>query len=251
MTTVDHKELETRLLIALLTPVARLALRFETPVKLLRELTELMYYREARARKLKHEEIQELMQTGMSKIATLSRKLKDAMAAEQTAAGLERRIIMLLWAEPFTVSKITNALHDVEEAVVLETLERMVEQQRLERVEGRTVRYALTSGRYRLVEDGWIARFEALNSFTRTVQSAIEARFVDNDPDAFVRNLRFHVRDEDRHRLRELYEQVIFPLVNELEEASQAHGDGKAIQLAVVWTNDPDSDEDHQRSESS
>ena len=247
---VDHNELQKRLLIALLNPVARLALRFEAPVKYVRELTELMYYREARRKELKHEEIQQIMDVGMSKVASLSKRLKATLGAEQTALGLERRIIMLLWAQPLTATKICNALDDTPEDQVTATLERMVEQKRLEHVEGRTLRYALTSGRYRLVEDRWVARFEALNSFTRTVQTAIEARFLDDDPDAFVRNLRFHVRDADRPRLRKLYEEALFPLVNELEEASQKHGDGRAIQLALVWANDPESDEDHERSSS-
>ena len=68
------------------------------------------------------------------------------------------------------------------------------------------------------------------------MSAAIEGRFFDDEPAALARNLELRVRREDVHRLRELYEEVIFAELSKLDaQARDNLEESVAIDFTVCW----------------
>lgn len=256
----DQEHFQQHILFSMLTPTVRFALRFKTRMKALRELAEDAYYREGRRRKLKMRVIEEVMSISMTKASVLSNRLKKRFAEQRyESENIERRIMVLLWAEPLTETQIAKAFPDLEREDLTAMLEDMIDSRQLEVIKGRTVRYGLADTRYRLVRDTWVSRLEALNSFMTSVFQVVQARFLENDERALVRTLRFHIRPEDRARLEEFYQKQLFPLIVELDQAAieakkeQSREDTTSVsypvRLSVLWAPDDEAIEDEEQSE--
>lgn len=141
------------------------------------------------------------------------------------------------------MNKLAAALPDVDEEKLASAVSEMVETGRLEALEGRTTRYALTAAVYRFTEDDSLARFEALNSFLVAVSQAIEARFFDEEPRALVRTNRLRVRDEDLDDLRRFYEETVHPFLATLDGRVTADDPSTPIRFSILWAPDPEAEE--------
>ena len=53
-----------------------------------------------------------------------------------------------------------------------------------------------------------------------------------------VRNLYFSAREEDLERLQKFYEEQLFPLICELDEAAQEREDALPVRLSILWAPD-------------
>ena len=243
-TSTGKVDVSERIAFAALGPLARIASRIALPLRRAKQLTELAYYQEARRRGFKIREIQDLMSVGFSKAGSLSRQLKDYFSEPDLEIGLQRRVLLLLWGVPLTRKRIASALEGYDADEVNRTIDRMVEEGRLEEVPGRTTRYQVVVNHQSLVEDRWIARVEALNSLMTTLAQTVEARFFASDDRAFVRNLSFRVRPEDLPKLHALYREHIIPLIQELDGAVESDDDSLPLRFAVMWTPDSDRMED-------
>jgi len=241
--TASHTELEEELTLSTLGLVARLATDFQVPLARLKHLTELAYYRETRRRRMKMAEVQQLMQVGFAKVGTLSRQLKDHHGRRGTALGLERRILLLLWAMPLTAGHFFSAFPEVDRAEVEATLAALISAGRIRVIADRTPTYALADSLQRLVEDRWVARVEALNSLMLNVAQVIQARFLKpdqpNEP-AFVRTLNFRAHPDDLVRLEAAYREVILPLIQELDARVQDGDPHHSLKLSYLWARNPD-----------
>ncbi len=228
-------ELRRQTLFSTLLATAFLAGQAGIPLREVKQLVELAYYREARRRGLKMTETTELLSVSMSKVGLLSKQLKEHFAEVDDAFGLPRRILKLLWAGPLSEARIARALpHDDPDAIA-DAIGTLVEEQRVRVVEGRTPRYALAEAHVRLVADPWMARIDALNDLVGTVARAVEARFFAGDERAFARTLAFRVRDADMPRLLELYRDHVFPLVSELDQAADDDETATSLSLSLLW----------------
>ncbi len=234
MPSQSPKELETLRFSSLLA-AARLAARFRTPLKEMKRLMELAYYQETRTQRLKMKEVRDLMKISMSKVGLLSKELKEQFAQPELEHGLPRRILALLWADALTEVKIAQALSEYPPEDISATIARMVEKKTIKQVPGRTVRYALGDTQYRLVQEPWMARIDALNNLMASVARIVEARFIDGDQHAMSRTLNFRARPEDMVRLQKLYEEQIFPLICELDAAVVEGEPVLPVQFSVFW----------------
>lgn len=181
-------------------------------------------------------EIRAALSISMSKVGLLSKDLKERFSGMDAEAAVVPSILSLLWAGPLSEVRLVNALVDFEEEDVKAGLARLVEEGSVQEVSGRTVRYEIGGGQHRLVRAPWMARIDALHDLMGAVVGAVEARFFDNDERAFARSLTFRVRPEDLPRLRALYEEQMFKLVVELDEAATDDEDAVPFQFAVLWT---------------
>lgn len=147
----------------------------------------------------------------------------------------------MLGAGPLSEAKLLSVLDDVEAESVKSVLFDMVEQQLLEIVQGRTPLYRLAAAQYRLVQEPWMARYDALNHLMTAVGQTIDARFERGDGAAMARTLSFKIRPKDHARLAELYERKLMPLIVELDQAAVAAGnEGVAMNVAIMWAPDND-----------
>lgn len=236
---MSQNNFKTRVLFATLRPTARLAQAYGVSLKDMKHLLELAYYQQSRASGLKMREMSEQMDIGMSKVGLLSKQLKEHFVEPEE--GLHRQIIALLWAQPLSLSKLAQALGIA--ASKLETsLETLIEEGRIRRIEGRTDVFELTGSRQSMDIHAWLARVDGLNTLFDNVTRAIRARFDDNDERAMVRNLAFRVRKQDLQKLNDFYQEQLLPLILELDRAVEREKDSTPMTMTVLWA--PDEDEE-------
>ncbi len=249
----EGEGLEEQVIFAVLLPMARLAARFGVPLRRIKQLSELAYYQELRRLGLRMRDIQDVMSIGFSKVGTLSRQLKVYHARPDSDFGLQRRILLLLWALPLTEKHLLAAFPEVEAEVVRGVLREMVSRGRLEVIAGRTERFGVVENHNLLLQDGRLARLSALGSLMTNAVEVIEARFFARGEGAFARTLNFRVRAEDVGRLEAFYREALIPLVQELDEAVErdAGGASAPIKLSMMWARDTERDQDDARGQGS
>jgi hypothetical protein len=203
----------------------------------LRKLAELAVYRELKERKLTMREICQRISVSMGKVGMLSRELKDHFSQPEAEFGLPRRIIVLLWSGPHTVAQIEQALDDERREEIVAALAELEEKGFLIRVKGRTTRFRLAESHYRLVQERWMARVDALLTVMNSLTDTIRGRFFGNEQRAFARSLSFRVRPKDMDRLTRLYEEHVFPAILELDAAATApeESDSVGMTLSMFW----------------
>lgn len=234
-------DLVSRLAYAALRPAARLAVRGGLALRDVKKLMELAYYQEARRRGLKMREIAELMSISMAKVGALSKDLKEYYLQPELDHGIGRQILSLLWAAPLSEARIAQALPEYDGAEVAATVARLVEEGRIVPLDGRTEMYELAAPMHRLETDPWMAKVDGLNTLLDVLSKAVRARFFDADERALVRNVAFRVRPEDLDALRHHYEETLFPLICELDEAAGDDERSVPIRLSLLWA--PDEEE--------
>ena len=111
---MERDELERHILLSALIPVARIASHLGIPLREIKQLTELAYYREVRRRRVKMKDVSRLMSVSMSKVGLLSKQLKDHFAVADRDYELPRRVLSVLWATPLTLARLQAALPDEE-----------------------------------------------------------------------------------------------------------------------------------------
>lgn len=233
---VTDPNLKTRVVFAALKPAVRLGMTFGVSLKDIKHFAELAYYQEARHRGMKMREMSELMAISMSKVGLLSKQLKEHYLEPELEHGVGRQILTLLWAAPLTEARLAAALPDYGPDEVNDALARLVAENRVRRMPGRTESYELTTGSQRLDIAPWMAKIDGLNTLLSSVSQAVEARFHRDDPRTFVRNLAFRVRTHDLDRLKQLYENSVFPLIVELDEAVTNDDESVPVRLSVLWS---------------
>ena len=238
-----EKGFHRRMLYGSLTPAVRICARLGVSITELREIAEIAYYREVKRRGHRLRELQSLMDVSSSTAMRISKRLTEFFSEPHTRHGVHRRILNTCWAEPLTLNKLSAALPDVDENILESAVMEMVEDGRLEALEGRTTRYELTAAIYRFTENEALARFEALNSFLIAVSQAIEARFFDDEPNALVRTNRLRVRDEDVDELRRFYEETVHPFLAQLDGRVTAETGSRPIRFSILWAPDPEAEE--------
>lgn len=231
-------DLLPRLTFAALRPAARLAVRGGFALRDIKKYMELAYYQEARRRGLKMKEIADLMSISMAKVGQLSKELKEHFLTPELEHGVARQILSLLWAAPMTQARIAQALPEFDSDEVAAALAQLTEQGRVRVIEGRTDTYELTGMRQRLDINPWMAKVDGLNTLLDSVSGAVGSRFFDADDRAMVRNVAFRVRPEDVARLKKHYEDALFPLICELDDAVDSDEHSIPIRLSILWSPD-------------
>lgn len=237
--TMEPRELNHRVIYALLEPIAALALTLGLPARQLNELWQMALFHQTRRRGLTLSQASALLDVSMRTVSRLSKLLKHNFLDTEADHALPRRIEFMLFAEPLSEARIFQVLHDVDDAdEVTRALATLMDAGRVERHVGRTVTYAIASGRRRLVRDAWLARVDAVGNLAGNLANTVFARFFrapDDAPTSFARTLTFRVRQADLPRLPELYEQVIWRTLAALDEAAAGDADAAALDFSVFW----------------
>ncbi len=224
-----------RIVFSCLRLAARQAGEAQLTLAQLRELMELSYFQQARDSGLKMRSISSRFEVGMTKVAELSKDLKDHFLLPEREHGIARQILSLLWAGPLTQVRIGNELPTFDDDAVKEALDQLLAEGRIESIKGRTERFGLSKSIQRLSVVPWMAQIDGLNTLMDHAFLAIKARLVRKDTRAQVRNLAFRVREEDMPELVAFYEKELLPLVCRLDERAQEAEESSSMKLSVLW----------------
>lgn len=248
----DSNVLGRQVLGALLRPAATIAKGLGLPLKTVGEAAELAYFRSVRQGHKTQAEVSQALDVSVRTVANLSRQMKRELLSRDAVVSLEltRKVEFLLWSEPLSELRIAQALPDVGPGDVTRALRTLIDEGRIKRGGGRTPVYEAIRSATRLVDrKGWLSRLDGLHSLLETVANTVAARFLQPDdgaapnsdlqsPDssdapALARNLQLRVRPQDLPKLRELYENQIFPTLVALD--AEANDDPEAQPMAVAY----------------
>ncbi len=234
---ISDEELQERVIYATLGPAVRLARVFRVPLSDLKHWLDMAYYHETKRQNLKMKEVAALMSVSMSKVALLSRQLKENFIREDLVAELPRRIEFMLWAQPLSLAKLNQVLTDATEEEVEAAIQELLDDGRIELAGTETLpQYQLSISVDRRTWDSWLARIDGLNNVLRNVGDAVFSRFfADNKNTSFARTLTFRVRDEDYAKLQEFYETQLFELIQELDKAADDDEGAQPVSLSLFW----------------
>lgn len=230
--------LERRVIFSMIVPAIRISALRTIPLKEMTNLLRLAYFRQLRNRGQTLREISEVLNISVRTAKRLSQQLKENFFAPEVEHELPRRIEFMLWATPMTRARINQVIEDATADEIARAFDQLVEQERVHEVSDRPGYYAARRpGGTRISGDSMIARVGGLNVFLNNVTNAIHGRFFSDDPASFVRTVTFRVRERDLHELRELYEQVLWKKLGELEERvpEDASDDALELQFSICW----------------
>lgn len=237
---IDPVELRRRVLYALFAPAAKIAAGFGVPLAEMKRLVETAYYHEAKRRNLSMSEAMEMMGISISKAALLSRQLKNNFMAPDLEYALPRRIEYMLWAGPMTFSRINQALPAVDAVEVQSAVEALLADGCIRVVASRAREdvFKLITRQSRRVWSTWLARLDGLHNALDSVTDAVRGRFFQPDRPAFARTVTFHASKEDLGRLETFYEESLFPLLAELDGATEEleSAEIEKVSLSLFWS---------------
>lgn len=228
-------ELVGRVVYSLLLPSVRVARAFHTPLKELTDWVQLAYLKELMDQGLKLKEAAEVLQVSVRKISSLSSQLREDFFAPERDYELTTRIEFALWAEPLSRARLKQYLSDEDEEALDEALDRLVEEGRVLPQEGRSTMYSVTRPASRLVRDELLARIDGLNGLLAILTDTVSGRFFRNDSKTFARMVQLRLRAEDLPKLRALYEEQIWPALEELDAAARDDPHAIPMGAGLFW----------------
>lgn len=235
-TGLSPSELQERVIYALLMPAVRMARTFDFPLRQMGDSLQMAYFQELRGVGFKMRQAASILDVSMRKVALLSKRLKENFLRPEQEVGLPRRIEFLLWGEPLSGVRVKKALSGIEPEAIDAALEQLVAEGRIQqRQRRRTDVYERCHSQSRLVSEDWHFRIDALNNLLENVCHAVYGRFFANDAKAFARTVSFQIREKDIGKLQELYQNVIWERIKELEVEAKDQPDAMSLDLSMCW----------------
>lgn len=234
---IETEELERRVIYSVFLPAVRLARLFNVPLKEMKSWLSVAYLHEMKRNGYTQQEVADRFDVSRRTIIDLSKRLKENFFRPEQHEGLARRILFMLWAEPMSEGRLFQALaDDFEEEDIRDAVESLVGEEKIQREESATtVNYALLRHAFRLYQDNWIARIDALNHQVSGLTDTVFARFFANDTRGFVRTVGLSIRKEDHDELETFYREVVFPKLAALDSASDDDPDAELFEFSISW----------------
>ncbi len=228
----DQEEMGRRLVYSLLKPAVVFATRFRLGAKELGAFVQLAYLEALRREGKTLKEAAEWMGMSERNAKRLAKTTRTMFMKPETEYDLAVEIEFLLRASPMSRARLNQVLkhHSASEidAAVDSLIADDVLSETLERTPVLQVQRAVTSK----VRDTWISRVGALNSLLGNVRHVVTRRFIRQDPLAFARTMRFHMKREDAEELQTLYAKIIEVLERVDTDAGE---DAVAMQLSLLY----------------
>lgn len=232
---LSQEAIDGRIIFSMLRPAAYLAARLEFPLKDLTNFIRLSYFRELKDERNTLEEAAEKMDVSVRTAKRLNQELRSDFFLPEIEHTLARRIEFMLWAQPISLARILQLLPGVPRAEVMVAMERLENEGRLRRIDGRTIKFGTTRLVTRLVDEDFSRRIGALNSLLQNVAETVVGRFIERRATAFARTLSFRIRAEDVEELNASYQAFLRKMVA-LEGRVEAGTESLPIRLSILWS---------------
>ena len=235
LTDIDDRELQRRVLYALVRPLVRMAEAFRVPLAEVVDLVEVAYFHHLRDRGLRLADIGTRLDISERTAKRLAKQLRETFLDAERRYDLPVRIEFMVWATPMSRTKVKQVLGHLDKDEVDAAIEQLLAEGRLSEETGRTPRLVVDAHVTSLVRDTWLARIGGLNSFLGNLTDAVFGRFFRAEPRAFARTLNFLVRREDQPALDRLFAETLVPTIRALDEAAQGQPDADTVRLSLCW----------------
>lgn len=217
MANTSSSELQRRLIFSLLRPVARMAQRFDLPLKSLEELARLAYYAEARRDQTPQAEIARRFGKSLRTIGTLERQLRSDFLAPESEIESTRKIEAVLAQGAMPQSELAEC-SGLEADQAQRLIKGMLATGRL--LKQGDGRIALNRSFVSLVQSDLKARVDGLNHQLDVILDAVQARFLAPKRDAVARTLDFVIRADQLPGLADTIVRLLRAEVIDAEEAA-------------------------------
>lgn len=245
LTDIDDRELQRRVLYAIVRPLVRLADAFRVPLADVLDLVQTAYFHHLRDEGLKLADVADRLAISERTAKRLAKQLRETFLDAERRYDLPVRIEFMVWATPMSRTKVKQVLGRVDRRDVDAAIDQLLAEGRLVEESGRTPRLTVDQSVNNLVRDTWLARIGGLNSFLANLSDAVFGRFFRAEPRAFARTLNFLVRGDDVPELEALFAQTVVPAVAALDERARAEsnedGDGEPadgserFRMSLCW----------------
>ncbi len=230
------KRMRRSVLFALLGPAARLRALADVPTKELEEWVRLANFRALRDDGKTIPEAAEKLGVSVPTASRIAKKLRSDFLTPDEEYALPKRLLFALQERPLSEARFKQLFAETDEREIDRALAKLVEEGRIELRNGRTPQYHVTKREERMVGPDAPSRIGALESLLRSLSDLVRVRFFEERDAGFARTLTFRVHPEHEARLRELYEQTIWPALRDLDAEAEGCDDAQPIQFTVFWT---------------
>lgn len=234
-TDIDERELQRRVLYAIVRPLVRLADAFRVPLAEVLDLVQVAYFHHLRDKGLRLADIGERLAISERSAKRLAKQLRETFLDAERRYDLPVKIEFMVWATPMSRAKVNQLLSEVDPRAIDQAIAQLIAEGRLVEEEGRTPRLMVNQRVNTLVRDTWLARIGGLNSFLGNLGDAVFGRFFRSEPRAMARTLNFLIRDRDRAALDRLFMETLVPAVQALDEAAQGADDAESFRMSLCW----------------
>jgi len=236
LTDIDDRELQRRVLYAVVRPLVRLADAFRFPLAEVVDLVAAAYFHHLRDKGLRLAEIGDHLAISERTAKRLAKQLRETFLDAERRYDLPVRIEFMVWATPMSRTKVKQVLAPLDKREIDAAIDLLLAEGRLREDASRaTPRLVVDAHVTSLVRDTWLARIGGLNSFLGNLTDAVYGRFFRAEPRAFARTLNFLVRRADEPALAKLFTDTLVPAIRALDAAAQGHDDADTVRLSVCW----------------
>ena len=227
---------ENQLLFVVFSHTTRFARLLGRSVKHVQEFAETSYFEQLRREKRTQKEIADEMGMSLRKAASLAKGLRETMAQAESEVGLPRQIEHQLWMKPASRKKLKQYFSRESAETIDKAIELLIKEKRIEEEKGRITKLRVTRREARLVKDDWLSRIDAVENFMLSVTNTVFHRFYGDEEASLARTVNFRIRRQDLGKLRELYEETIWPRLMEIEQATEEYDDVIDLDLSLCWS---------------
>ena len=161
----------------------------------------------------------------------LRRNFNDTIDEE-----LSRKIEFMLWVEPLSEARIIQILREETRGNVVKALKLLAKHQRVSiEIDKERRMYSVPTRTFRYVSEEWSTRLDGLENLVSNIANVIDARFF-NKNFSFARTVSFRIREQDKDRLIELYEQTIWDALSTFDQLAEDAPDVTSIDLSIAWS---------------
>ncbi len=232
-----------------LRQAARLARKLDSPLKDFQDLAGVAYFDEFRQHDPTQKAVAKRMGISLRKAASMAASLRESFLRVDEDAGLPRRIEHMLWAKPASRARITQMISGDSEQISRAIAKLIAEGRVEEDTTARTHRLSITRGHARLVEDDWVSRLDGVENLLHNVSDTVEDRFFEDEKasTSMARTVSVGIRSADLPKLRQLYEEQVWPFLIALEESSRGEEDVVEINLSMIWAKNREQERENEK----
>lgn len=229
-------EFGRRVAYSMLKPAAAIADRLGLSMADFVHLSQVAVYKQKRSRGMTLSDMASELDVSSRTLDRLVKAMRNNFFAPEREHELPRQIEFMLWSEPLSEARLNQLMPTQEGDEIREAIEHLLDTERIEELDGRTVTYRATRRANRILDDGLAARIDGLNNMLGTIKDTVIQRFFKGDARAGARTVALRVRPEDLAEIEAIYEAAVWPKLVELDAAANDCDEAIEVGLTLAWS---------------